>query len=97
MAKFVVTSTLSFARNTILAEKLSFRSSPLRQATNVSCKLKQHNIDIMKKYLSVVILTILFAGQIFGQSKMVVGQKHTIFVDIPKKWVQSKTTSCHFL
>lgn len=50
----------------------------------------------MKKYLSAFILTILFVGQTFGQSKMVVGQKHTIFVDIPKNWLQAQNDQLPF-
>lgn len=50
----------------------------------------------MKKYLSAFILIILFVGQSFGQSKMVVGQKHTIFVDIPKNWLQAENDQLPF-
>jgi hypothetical protein len=50
----------------------------------------------MKKYVSALILTILFVGQTFGQSKMVVGQKHTIFVDIPKNWLQAQNDQLPF-
>ena len=50
----------------------------------------------MKKFLSVLILTILFVGETFGQSKMVVGQKHTIFVDIPKNWLQAQNDQLPF-
>jgi len=50
----------------------------------------------MKIFLSVLILTILFVRQTFGQSKMVVGQKHTIFVDIPKNWLQSQNDQLPF-
>ena len=50
----------------------------------------------MKKYLSAFILIILFVGQSFGQSKMVVGQKHTIFVEIPKNWLQAENDQLPF-
>ena len=50
----------------------------------------------MKKYLSAFILSILFVGQTFGQSKMIVGQKHTIFVDIPKNWLQAENDQLPF-
>lgn len=50
----------------------------------------------MKKYLSAFILSILFVGQTFGQSKMIVGQKHTIFVDIPKNWLQAQNDQLQF-
>jgi hypothetical protein len=50
----------------------------------------------MKKYQLALILTILFVGQTFGQSKMVVGQKHTIFVDIPKNWLQAQNDQLPF-
>lgn len=49
----------------------------------------------MKK-LFFVFFTILFAGQTFGQSKMVVGQKHTIFVDIPQGWLQAQNDQLPF-
>lgn len=38
----------------------------------------------------------LFITQAFGQSKMVVGQKHTIFVDIPKNWLQAQNDQLPF-
>jgi hypothetical protein len=50
----------------------------------------------MKKYLSAFILSILYVGQTFGQSKMIVGQKHTIFVDIPKNWLQAQNDQLQF-
>lgn len=50
----------------------------------------------MKKYLSAFILIILFVEQSFGQSKMVVGQKHTIFVEIPKNWLQAENDQLPF-
>jgi hypothetical protein len=50
----------------------------------------------MKKYLSAIILIILFFGQTFGQSLMVVGQKHTIFVDVPKNWLQAENDQLPF-
>lgn len=51
--------------------------------------------NIMKKLLFLS-LTILFVGQTFGQSKMVVGQKHTIFVDIPIDWLQAQNDQLPF-
>jgi hypothetical protein len=48
----------------------------------------------MKKLLFV--LTILFVAQAFAQSKMVVGQNHTIFVEIPKNWLQAQNDQLPF-
>ena len=50
----------------------------------------------MKKYLSAFILSILYVGQTFGQSNLIVGQKHTIFVDIPKNWLQAQNDQLQF-
>ncbi len=50
----------------------------------------------MKKITSALILIILIVGHVFGQSKMVVGQKHTIFVDIPKNWLQARNEQLPF-
>lgn len=50
----------------------------------------------MKKLLLVLILTILFFGQTFGQSKMLFGKKHTIFVEIPKNWLQAQNDQLPF-
>jgi hypothetical protein len=44
---------------------------------------------MIKTVLS-LIFTILTIGHVFGQSKMVIGQKHTILVDIPRNWVQAQ-------
>ena len=45
-------------------------------------------IHNMKKTI-LAILTI-FVQQTFGQSKMIVGEKHTIFVGIPRNWIQAE-------
>lgn len=50
----------------------------------------------MKKNLSALFLTIQFIGQSIGQSKMIVGQKHTVFVDIPKNWLQAQNDQLPF-
>ena len=50
----------------------------------------------MKKLLSVLTLTILFVGLTFGQSKMIVGKKHTIFVEIPENWLQAQNDQLPF-
>ncbi len=50
----------------------------------------------MMKFTLALIMTILMVGQTFGQSKMVVGQKHTIFVDIPKNWLQAQNDQLPF-
>jgi hypothetical protein len=50
----------------------------------------------MKKILPVLIFTMLFVGQTFGQSKMVVGQKHSILVEIPKNWLQAQNDQLPF-
>jgi hypothetical protein len=50
----------------------------------------------MNKYLSAFIFIILYFGQSFGQSLMVVGQKHTIFVDLPKNWLQAENDQLPF-
>ena len=49
-----------------------------------------------KKLTVIIIVIILWVGQTFGQSKMVVGEKHTIFVDIPKKWLQAQNEQLPF-
>ena len=50
----------------------------------------------MKKFTSALIFTLLLVGQISGQSKMVFGQKHTIFVNIPKDWLQAPNEQLPF-
>lgn len=50
----------------------------------------------MKKLTSVLILTMLFVGQTFGQSKMLVGEKHMIFVEIPKNWLPAQNDQLPF-
>ena len=40
------------------------------------------------KFISLIIFFCI--GSTFGQSKMLVGQKHTIFVDIPMNWLQTE-------
>ena len=61
----------------------------------IRCNFTKAINNIMKKLLFSV-LTILFIGQAFGQSKMVVGQKHTIFVDTPKGWLQAQNDQLPF-
>ncbi len=63
---------------------------------NRSTRHNPKNIVTMKKLTSILILTILFIGQNFGQSKMVVGHNHTIFVDIPKDWLQAQNDQLPF-
>lgn len=48
------------------------------------------------KFTFALIMTLLTVGQTLGQSKMVVGQKHTIFVDIPKNWLQAQNDQLPF-
>ena len=50
----------------------------------------------MKKFLLLLVTTILVASQSFGQTKMIVGQKHLIFVDIPKGWLQAQNDPLPF-
>jgi hypothetical protein len=50
----------------------------------------------MNKFPFALIITLLIIGQTFGQSKMIVGQKHTIFVDIPKNWLQQQNDQLPF-
>lgn len=51
---------------------------------------------IKMKKLLIAILTILFVQQTFGQSKMIVGEKHTIFVEIPHNWIQAENEQLPF-
>ena len=41
-------------------------------------------------------LLIITSVTLFGQSKMVVGRKHTIFVNIPKNWLQAQNDQLPF-
>ena len=45
-------------------------------------------------FFTLIMLT--FFTTTFGQSLMVVGQKHTIFVDVPKNWLQAKNDQLRF-
>jgi len=51
---------------------------------------------IKMKKLLLAILIILFVQQTFGQSKMIVGEKHTIFVEIPRNWIQAENEQLPF-
>jgi len=52
MARVILSRRISFAKNFILAEKVSFRSSPLRQAAGRQVVKKlQFQIDFQKKDL----------------------------------------------
>ena len=42
------------------------------------------------------LLFLLTFNWTYGQSKMLVGKKHTIFVDIPKNWVQAQNDQLPF-
>lgn len=49
---------------------------------------------ITKKIL--ILICILFSTYSSAQSKMVVGKKHTIFVEIPKNWIQAQNEQLPF-
>jgi hypothetical protein len=48
----------------------------------------------MKLALTILIASVVFAG--FGQTKIVTGPKHAIFVDQPKNWVQAQNPQLPF-
>ncbi|NRS90911.1 hypothetical protein HNQ02_003862 [Flavobacterium sp. 7E] len=52
MAKYVVNSSLSFARNFILAEKSRLRSSPLLQAATRCTQYEQNDNYYWNNHLS---------------------------------------------
>ncbi len=44
----------------------------------------------------ILLICIIFTTYSNAQSKMVVGKKHTIFVDIPKNWIQAQNDQLPF-
>jgi len=50
----------------------------------------------MTKTIYMTLLFLLTFNWTYGQSKMLVGKKHTIFVDIPKNWVQAQNDQLPF-
>lgn len=43
-----------------------------------------------------ILICIIFSTYSIGQSKMLVGNKHTIFVEIPKNWIQAQNDQLPF-
>ena len=64
------------------------------QATMYNRYLQAEKTAMKKKLLNYIIL--LFSICTFGQSKMIVGQNHTIFVEIPNKWIQVENEQLPF-
>ena len=50
----------------------------------------------MKTILILTFLSVLFVEKTFGQSKMIVGSKHTVFVEIPKNWLPAENEQLPF-
>ena len=44
----------------------------------------------------VILICLIFSTYSIGQSKMIVGNKHTIFVEIPKDWIQAQNDQLPF-
>jgi hypothetical protein len=49
-----------------------------------------------RKLFSTLIILVSFACMAYGQTKMLTGQKHVIFVDIPKNWLQAENDQLPF-
>ena len=75
MAKNVVKSHFSFARNYILVENIAFRSSPLRVAANRYQQVLNPSTE-MRKFI--IVFTLLIAACSFKKEKLTLNEANSI-------------------
>lgn len=49
-----------------------------------------------RKTIFILTISLLLTSLVYGQAKMITGQKHVIFVEIPKNWIQVQNDQLPF-